>query len=260
MGEREPNIIAVSDVHLGYRKRVRINKWDDNSESKKFGTFLQWILDEADITDFVLLGDIMDFWRRKDRDIILENKDILSKINSIAQKANVHYVVGNHDYYVLKLKDIYPKYYPFDVEKNIALDGFYFIHGYQLEVFNWEPLRVNDYEKFCERFCSCENCLGSLSTWLWKTFKKRSLKTMMKSTQKRKDELDLVVELAKSDGKELFLGMPRNDKLIFGHTHRPFLTEDKLVANTGSWVNEEPNRNTYIEIKNDNMFLRHWDR
>lgn len=47
-----------------------------------------------------------------------------------------------------------------------------------------------------------------------------------------------LMELALSEGKYPLLGMMPKEKLIFGHTHWPFINKEKTVANTGSWINE----------------------
>lgn len=46
--------------------------------------------------------------------------------------------------------------------------------------------------------------------------------------------------------------------MIFGHTHRPFVSEDKRVANTGSWVSEPQTNyafNTFVELDGDRVEL-----
>lgn len=165
----------------------------DYTNSKDFESFLEDIdkrIDEDDITDFVLLGDIMDFWRSRDIDILHAYKGILSKLKILAGKVTLHYIVGNHDYYILKLKEMYPEYYPFKVEKSVRLgegeNKFYFIHGYQLAVFaKYEPLRMDDYEKISEKFCSFENYLGRLASWGHHTYERREF---FKPPEKKKEK------------------------------------------------------------------------
>lgn len=71
--------------------------------------------------------------------------------------------------------------------------------------------------------------------------------------------IDQVHELATSKGVYVLLGMHPGDKLVYGHTHKPFINNEKTVANTGSWVVEGPAdrpRNTYVLIENGQMELR----
>jgi predicted phosphodiesterase len=59
-------------------------------------------------------------------------------------------------------------------------------------------------------------------------------------------------------GKSLLLGMKPDKRLVFGHTHDPFITNDKTVVNAGSWVNELPKKedqNSYVEITKEKLNL-----
>ena len=53
--------------------------------------------------------------------------------------------------------------------------------------------------------------------------------------------------------------MKTDERLIFGHTHGPFINQDKTVVNTGSWVNELQNpeyQNSYVEIEDGIIELK----
>jgi UDP-2,3-diacylglucosamine pyrophosphatase LpxH len=102
-------IIIVSDVHLGY----------DKSDKDNFDRFIDSELEKLDENDhLVLLGDIVDFWRKNSIDVTVEykketwkgeikttNKEglIIKKLYDLKKKKRiqVHYVVGNHDYSIL---------------------------------------------------------------------------------------------------------------------------------------------------------------
>ena len=138
-------IIVVSDVHLGY----------DKCNKEAFNRFLDEVA-KCDVDDFVLLGDILDFWRRNNVSVALENEDILTKLQSL--NTRLHYVVGNHDYTILKLRERFPQFYPLDVSKHLRLESggneFYFTHGYELEVLaNLEPMTIEAYEHISESLC-----------------------------------------------------------------------------------------------------------
>ncbi len=36
--------------------------------------------------------------------------------------------------------------------------------------------------------------------------------------------------------------------LVFGHTHRPFVSKDNKLVNAGSWVSDAPVHNTFVEL------------
>ena len=53
--------------------------------------------------------------------------------------------------------------------------------------------------------------------------------------------------------------MKSDERLVFGHTHGPFINNEKTVANTGSWINELESKeyqNSYVEISEGNMELK----
>ncbi len=56
-------MFVVSDQHLGY----------ENSDKKSFNQFLDSLLNEREVTDLVLLGDVVDMWRRDASGVFLEN-------------------------------------------------------------------------------------------------------------------------------------------------------------------------------------------
>ena len=61
-----------------------------------------------------------------------------------------------------------------------------------------------------------------------------------------------IEELAMSPvARSIFIGGKRNEAIIFGHTHSPFITDDKMVINSDSWMTDNDFHDTYIEIDND---------
>ena len=118
------NLIIVSDIHLGYK----------NADKDSFNRFLDSLQSDTETTDLVLLGDIVDMWRRDASGVFLENWDIVQKIISLKQKMRVHYVAGNHDYHVLNIKG---HSYPFSFTRNLKFtDGdhtYRICHGYEFD-------------------------------------------------------------------------------------------------------------------------------
>ena len=65
-------IVVISDVHLGYEKC--------NTENfKRFVDFLG----TQNIAHLVLLGDVLDFWRRSANNVVKENEEILNALASL---------------------------------------------------------------------------------------------------------------------------------------------------------------------------------
>jgi UDP-2,3-diacylglucosamine pyrophosphatase LpxH len=254
-------ILAVSDLHLGY---------DEKCNRDDFARFLD-LCNGIDIDHLVLLGDILDFWRRNNARIVMDgqNGKILSKLMNMSAR-EVHYVAGNHDYYMLKLCDRYGKNCPFTVTKNLRIEDngsrFYFTHGYEFEVLiNLEPISIESYEGFCEQMCFNNDTLGGYASSLWDLLKKcRPDRDLDKLTQPpaERENIDQVYYFVRSEGKRVLTGMAPDEKLVYGHTHRPFINPEGTVANTGSWVNElsrEKSQNRYVRIENGRMDLRAFD-
>lgn len=257
-------ILVLSDVHLGYE--------DCNKEA--FSKFLDTVKSK-DLDHLILLGDLFDLWRRNNTEIILENEDILEKIINMNAE-NIHYIVGNHDYYMHKLWERYSDNFPFTISKNLRLeDGgnkFYFIHGYELELMSYEPMTLDMYEEISENMCFRDEILGGVVGQVWDVLHGSDFKEKMEgsditeklgmSPHKRFEsskDPKKIFKLANSNAKSFLLGMKPNEILVFGHTHEPFINNQKTVANTGSWVNElesKEHQNSYVEINNGNMELK----
>ena len=92
-------IIVVSDVHLGY----------DKCNHNAFASFLNKC-NSSSIDHLVLLGDLFDFWRCNNAHIVMAETyaKIFNILGNLAIK-NIHYIVRNHDYYMLRLNERYRK-------------------------------------------------------------------------------------------------------------------------------------------------------
>jgi UDP-2,3-diacylglucosamine pyrophosphatase LpxH len=248
-------ILVVSDLHLGYEKCNR----------QEFLNFLDYHKN-TEIHHLVLLGDIFDFWRRNNAQLIKENDSIMEKINNLNVQ-NIHYIAGNHDYYILDLHKRYELNYPGIVSRYLRLEdggeSFFFIHGYELESILWEfPASLDMYEKFSKEMCYNKDKTGGFLSKIWDLKgimgkKRRFVQDMNKAPYKR-ETINRVEEFSLTTGKYPLLGMKPDETLIFGHTHRPFIDQAKKVANTGSWVDELPiedQQNSYIQIDEGKMEL-----
>lgn len=253
-------IIVASDLHLGYEK----------SNAAAFGRFLEQCR-TIDMDHFVLLGDIMDLWRANNAQIIMDCQDVLEQIGSI-EAGNCYYVPGNHDFYMYRLGERYLEGYPFRIVKKLRLkdDGgtFNFIHGHELEVLaNFEPLTLESYEGISERLCFNQGILGEYAAHLWELIGNTDLLLdrigVIRKPPGERGGMDRVRDLATSRGAFMVAGMRPGEKLVFGHTHRPFVDDTGAVANSGSWVGvstpDRP-RNTYLKIDGGRMELRIFEK
>ncbi|MCE5214249.1 MAG: metallophosphoesterase family protein [Methanobacterium sp.] len=245
-------ILAISDIHIGYEK----------SNKDDLLRFMDEIKGEK-IDHLILLGDIFDFWRRNSIKAIIENQEIFKEIYQL-NVGDIHYIIGNHDYYFLEWYEKFADNYPFQVSKILRLedgdDKFYFTHGYEMEVLVNYDLNLETYEKFCYDMCWNSDERGSFVSKLWKTVKSVSKEEVddLKLKPSDRAEMENLHKFATSTAKNLFLGLETDETLIFGHTHIPFLEKDNKIANTGSWVDEygKEIQNSYIIINEGEMELK----
>lgn len=260
-------IIVVSDVHLAERDDKQ-TKEDD----AKFLQFLEHISSNQlkDGGELVLLGDIIDLWRRDFVKAMMESEPVISKLMEMKNKVKIHYLAGNHDFHMLNMSDILKDNYPFQVTKQLHLtEGgkkFCFIHGYQLEVLaNPYYKSMSAYETFSEGLCLAGDETGDAADKLWQTYEasssaleglkrlplniKGALDSMFKSPSERmKNVRSEVDRIAMSSARVLYLGMEKDETLVFGHTHEPFQEVENGAINTGSWKKSPCPNYTYLEI------------
>ena len=248
--------IVVSDVHLGSEK----------SDKEAFNAFLISLHDDNEVTDLVLLGDLVDMWRRDASGVFLENMDTVEIIKGLQNKLRVHCVAGNHDYHLRRLKNRAPHYkYPFEFKETLELaDGdhtYRFMHGYEFEYGNELRYMRPIMEALCHVMSDSEGVTED-ELWVYLARKLSDLHYSALGHPSEKDGLTMRVKSLK-DGPEVrikdkldeiesrALGEIRGSPgqlLVFGHTHHPFINSDENIANTGSWVRDANPHNTYIEL------------
>ncbi|MHA1615236.1 MAG: metallophosphoesterase [Candidatus Thorarchaeota archaeon] len=180
-------IIAVSDIHLG----------DPNSNRVGFIHFIEEFLKpkREEITQLILLGDVLDLWRRDPTTVILENLGVFNNLCSLG--FHVYYVVGNHDFIMI---DIAQGQTGGDVPAGLACNptnmtvcqehqlvnggnSFRFIHGHQINY--WYALPF--YEMFSRAMCNVNNQVSELAD-VWRMLQ-RTYGSIPLFTQQRIDTL-----------------------------------------------------------------------
>ncbi|HEY6534560.1 MAG TPA: metallophosphoesterase [Candidatus Nitrosocosmicus sp.] len=282
-------IIVISDVHLGY----------DACDKYSFNNFIDDKLMKLNENDtLVLLGDILDFWRKSCVDLTINFQKkteklpegiILKKLYNLQKQTNVHYIVGNPDYSILYFNNRVDSF-PFSIHRNLHLNvkgnndkKFYLNHGYEFEVLaNYPFMTIEDYESICQHLCDVrQTTIDKIENDFWSALHfqfvgkkleehftiaesiKKPPESRMKELhrfekesreEKRKPLLqprNKIEGLAMSPlARSMLIGGKPNETLIFGHTHSPFISEDKMIINSGSWVTDNDSHNTYIEIDN----------
>jgi UDP-2,3-diacylglucosamine pyrophosphatase LpxH len=178
--------------------------------------------------------------------------------------------------------------FPFTVVRDLHLSvqgsgkRFYLIHGYEFEVLaNFGYITIEEYENICQHLCDVrDTTIGELESGFWAALHPRfagkisedhhnvvksivrrpedrmkELHSVMKSPEERTKPIlmprNKIEELAMSPvARSILIGGKPDETIIFGHTHSPFITEDKRVVNSGSWVTDNDFHDTYVEIDN----------
>ena len=251
-------ILVVSDVHLGYAK----------SNVDEFDGFLQNTIDRTDVDALVILGDFIDMWRRDISGLFLENHQILQSLLTLQKKKAVYYIVGNHDYHLLRLVD---HKYPLEFKKNLTLKRngvtYVFKHGYEFDDEQWLPV----VELLCDNI---SDEVGQAWSEIWgrltsagETFESiKNFIEVLNTTQEKYVQNLLTppnVRLSATFGeveKKAAQSVQAGQLLVFGHTHKPFVSPTQSLVNTGSWVNDEETYNTYVELDGKNISLMRYQQ
>lgn len=251
-------IVVVSDIHLGY----------SNSNSKEFENFLDQLLQRNDVEAFVILGDFVDMWRRDVSGIFLEFNDILEKIIALKEKMKVYCVAGNHDFHLLKLVN---HKYPLEFQEKLSLQrngiNYRFWHGWEFDP-SQHPIAM---ELLCNNM---SDEAGQIRSNAWSALQSMGkdilnpLKELFDAQNGEDKYLDHLMTPPKDRlghvmtevEKRAFDSVGSNEILIFGHTHRPFVSSDNKLANSGSWLSDEQTYNTYVEIKGKEIHLMQYGK
>lgn len=238
-------IIATSDHHLGYA----------NSDKPAFNAFLDELAQDNDVTHLILLGDVVDMWRRDASGVFLEAHDTVAKVLALRAKGvQVFYVAGNHDYHVL---DLDSSKYPIPISKDLSLtDGpvtYRFVHGYEFDPEQKVPFMaflcrvMSDTGGALENHLWTDfNSLNSIFSKMEPSFVKTDIAAISERLQRRpEDRLQGSVGHINSTACQ---NVKPGEVLVFGHTHVPFINKAENVVNTGSWVKDSTPYDTYVEL------------
>ncbi|MFX0090987.1 MAG: metallophosphoesterase [Candidatus Hodarchaeota archaeon] len=275
----EETIIVVSDVHIGYR----FNKHE--SQTQAFEEFLNRLekprLNEENPSNgkiacdrLILCGDIFEMWRRDDAGVILENYKIINLLQEkIKEEIPIHFLVGNHDYYLTTFRNYnYPLFdiYSENEEETETPNPFndnclvltdpenkfehWIVHGDQFDPIQlvgfFTPFANYSDDLMGGEAVSIWEKLGHLSGWFSWIFGflqpgypdvnpiRRHAEEFIKNPQESR--FSVRDELIATSNLNTFR------VLIYGHHHVPFLHIDKphstnnranyFIGNCGGWI------------------------
>jgi UDP-2,3-diacylglucosamine pyrophosphatase LpxH len=263
-----PKLIVTSDQHLGYK----------NADIESFSNFLDYIFNRNDVDTLILLGDLVDMWRRDVSGLFLIFSNIVNKLVSIkASGKEVYFIAGNHDYHLLKLK---AQDYPFDFLSNwtplpsaesTAINDatgtkvkYVFKHGWEFD--------LAQHPSVMEVLCfNLSDAIGDERTTIYSFLQNAKsnfdniLKDIINFHGGNKEYVEHLLQPPEQRlqpyltdvEKKAWSSVKDGETLIFGHTHRPFISKDRKVVNVGSWVIDAQVHNTFVEI--DEEKLRLWN-
>jgi len=239
-------VVVAGDAHLG----------SENADAAAFEAFLADLRADADLEEVVFLGDLWDLVRRDPFGAALETAGPLDRLGRLAREVPVRYVLGNHD---VHLRDLDWSRYAVDFREEYTIrQGGTAIrcrHGNEFDALQSDRL---------SRYLSGRGDRGDIDP-----------------TRGRKDP---VVAYAREtvgrlrsrllpDGGRPAERYPRRerrahewlagagaDKLVYGHTHAPYVHHDNLAANPGSWKTTAPVHNTYLEVSDGHLALYRYRR
>ncbi len=259
-------IIAVSDVHLGEE--------GFQEQDRQFSSFIDYTKNTLLMGggDLILLGDIFDFWRGDSVKILKEYSGIIEKLLNFPSNINIHYLVGNHDFYISEIPEYFNEL-PFrSFGKSMRIKDvhcFRFIHGYQLEVMtNPYTKDMSLYESLARKLSYHAGITGHAASDIWSVLTSltqiegKYISSMLKSPSSRlsgeHQSLDRIGAFSRSESRQFILG-GTFDWLVYGHTHHPFIDEESRTINTGSWGrNGDQNMMWYLKIENGKPELVKW--
>ncbi len=238
-------VVVAGDVHLGAH----------NSDAEAFAEFLDELhRRQEEVDEVVLLGDLWDMVRRDPFGVAWETSGILDGLKRLADVVPVRYVLGNHDVY---LRDLDGGRYELDFRESYTLEqdgvSVHFRHGHEFD--GLHSNRVSS-------FLSGPGDRGDIDPT-------RGLKDPVVAGARevicrtrgwlRADGGEEVYPRRERRAHDFAEGMSA-DKLVYGHTHSPYVNHDGVVANAGSWKSTAPVHNTYVEVSGGNLRLYEYRR
>ena len=236
-------VIVAGDVHLGA----------ENANAETFNSFLEDLYrDRASVDEVVLLGDLWDMVRRDPFGVAWETTETLERLKQLGNAVPVRLIPGNHDVY---LRGLDSTRYELDIRESYSLDQdgtrIHFRHGDEFDGLQSDRL---------SKYLSGEGDRGEIDP-----------------TRGRKDPFvagvrnvfySIKTRLRADGGGSRARAYPRRerrahgylstvsaDKIVYGHTHAPYVHHDNIAANPGSWKSTAPVHDTYVEITEGELAL-----
>ena len=227
------HLITVSDAHLLDKNMANYSNFID---------FLKYWINNPP-KNFVLLGDIFDFYCNSNKRAFFQYKEIIKLLETLSQKTNLIFIEGNHEFSI-SLDNL--KIIKENTIIKINNKKVYFAHGdiettYKLSyLFLRKFLHSNKAELLCKLIP--DNLIWNIATTISGYSKKHQIFDDYFKINKRMIKFVKVIK-------------PKADIAIFGHSHYNFIHSSTrpLIINSGSWI-----ENKFIIWENNTIEVRNW--
>ena len=172
--------IFVSDIHMSagwsLGQGSKTYDWLDRDEALAFQEFLKAQLDDAELNEVILAGDVMDTWIYPHNapparyvEIVAADhiRPVIAAINTLAENRKVFYLPGNHDIDIMdpSLESFRKKVFPRVefVRSYLTDDGILAAHGNDYSMWNAEdpnPARKPPIGYYISRMIATIDSLG----------------------------------------------------------------------------------------------------
>ena len=240
-------VVVAGDVHLGA----------DNADVAAFNAFLDGVADR-DPAHLVLLGDVWDLVRRDPFGAAWETSETITRLKALAAHRPVSVVFGNHDGHLRHLdKALYDVRFHEDLTLESGDALIKFRHGEEFDRLHWEALST---------YLSGPGDRGDIDptrgrkdplvAWGRGAIQrgKRRLRTVY-ATDGGEEGTDARSFPRRERRAHAHLDGIPEDKLVYGHTHAPYVHPDNVAANPGSWKTTAPVHNTYLVVDGGDIAL-----
>ncbi|WP_318571056.1 metallophosphoesterase family protein [Salinigranum marinum] len=247
-------VVVAGDVHLG----------SSNANADAFNGFLDWIYrTRDDVAELVLLGDVWDLVRRDPFGCAWETHDTIMRLKRLGEHLPVRIVLGNHDTYLRTLDaSLYDVNFSDHHVVHQRDHSIRFCHGHAFDGFQFDRLSKRLSGPGDRGEIDPTNGLKDPVVAMARasvragTNRVRSLYTAVT----RGARFEPVRYPRRERRAHAYLDTVPEDKLVYGHTHAPYVHQDNLAANPGSWKSTAPVHNTYLVIEAGHIELYRYRR
>jgi UDP-2,3-diacylglucosamine pyrophosphatase LpxH len=245
-------VLVAGDVHLGAA----------NADVEAFDSFLDWVYREhrAD-AELVLLGDVLDLVRRDPFGCVWEMSETVTRIRRLAAEMPVSFIYGNHDTYLRTLDTAL-----YDVtfrDQHVIESGgarIRFRHGMAFDRFHSD--RLSEYLSGPGDLGDIDPTRGLKDPVVAKGREliqdgKRGLRAAF-GTLRGGRPVETTPFPRRESRAHAYLDTIPEDKLVFGHTHTPYVHPENIAANPGSWKTTAPLHNTFLDIQGGDITLHQY--